>query len=232
MKVLVFDVFGKYALFRRSYTTTSSTSYDFPPRTAICGLMGAVLGITNDTSDSSKHLRCFDSAHIAIRLLKPIRKVNLAVNYVETKSGKEAPRTQIILELIKEPAYRIYISEFELFYQLKKHLEDGVSIFTPYLGQAQMLANLNFVGVYEAEEISPPVEVHSVIKQIQGMKLEPQSGMVIVKERMTVNMDNERRPVAFATYWVEKNAKALKIVQYPEKIYRIKELGENICWMD
>lgn len=77
-----------------------------------------------------------------------------AVNYVETKSGRGAPRTQIILELIKEPAYRIYISEFELFYQLKRYLEDGMSIFTPYLGQAQMLANLNFVGVYEAEEIS------------------------------------------------------------------------------
>lgn len=232
MKVLVFDVFGKYALFRRSYTTTSSTSYDFPPRTAICGLMGAVLGIKNDTSDSSKHLRCFDSAHISIRLLKPIRKMNLAVNYVETKSGKGAPRTQIILELIKEPAYRIYISEFELFHQLKKYLEDGVCIFTPYLGQAQMLASLNFVGVYEAEEISPPVEVHSVIKQIHGMKLEPHNGMVIVKERMTMNMDNERRPIAFATYWIEKNAKALKIIQYPERIYRIKGLAENICWMD
>lgn len=103
MRVLVFDVFGRYALFRRSYTTTSSTSYDFPPRTAVCGLMGAVLGLTNKTSDSSEHLRHFDSAHIALRLLKPVRKTCLGVNYVETKTGKEN-RTQILLEVIKDPA--------------------------------------------------------------------------------------------------------------------------------
>ncbi|MCX7813835.1 MAG: type I-B CRISPR-associated protein Cas5b [Pseudothermotoga sp.] len=231
MKVLVFDVFGKYALFRRSYTTTSSTSYDFPPRTAICGLIGAVLGIKNSTSDSSKYLRYFDSTRISVRLLKPIRKVNMAVNYIETKSGKDT-RTQIILELIKDPAYRIYISEFSMLEELERCLLEGSCFFTPYLGQAQMIAKLDLVGSYEAQEILPPVEVHSVIKQIQGMKLEPQSGLIIVKERMTLNMDNERRPTAFATYWVERNTKPLKLVQYSEKVYRIEELNENICWMD
>ncbi len=37
MRVLVFDVLGRYALFRRSYTTTSSISYDFPPERRCAG---------------------------------------------------------------------------------------------------------------------------------------------------------------------------------------------------
>ncbi len=89
--------------------------------------MGAVLGLTNRTSDSSEHLRYFDSARIALRLLKPIRKMILGVNYVETKTGKEN-RTQILLEVIKDPAYRIYVSEFELFEQLQDHLRNGTCV--------------------------------------------------------------------------------------------------------
>ncbi len=231
MKVLVFDVFGKYALFRRSYTTTSSTSYCFPPRTAICGLLGAILGIENKSSASSEHLRIFDIAHIAVRVMNPIRKINLATNYLDTRPGHNQ-RTQILLELIKDPVYRIYISEFEKFEQLKYHLQNKLSVFTPYLGQAQMIVDFKYVGVFEAIPATLPVDLNTIIKVTQGIKVIPQSEQVLIKERMVLNMDDERRPTAFISYWVEKNAKPIKILQYAEPIYTINELGENICWMD
>ena len=232
MKVLVFDVFGKYALFRRSYTTTSSTSYCFPPRTAICGLLGAILGVQNDTTDSSKHLRIFDDAHFAVKLLNPIKKINIATNYVETRSGQKHSRTQILLELIKNPAYRIYVSEFGKYEELEYCLKNKISVFTPYLGQAQMIANFNYVGSFDVEPVSTPLEVHTVIKILDGTKILPQAGQLFIKERMTLNMDNERTPTAFASYWVEKNATPIKLVHYVEQVYTIKELGENICWID
>ncbi|HBT39537.1 MAG: CRISPR-associated protein Cas5, Hmari subtype [Thermotoga sp. 50_1627] len=232
MKVLVFDVFGKYALFRRSYTTTSSTSYCFPPRTAICGLLGAILGICNPTSDSSEHLRSFDSAHFAVRLLNPVRKINIATNYVETKSGQKNPRTQILLELIKDPAYRIYVSEFEKYEELQRYLQNKICVFTPYLGQAQMIADFRYVGSFEAASVSPPLEVHTVIKILDGTKIFPKAEQVFIQERMTLNMDNKRKPTVFASYWVEKNALPIKVLQYNEPIYAIRELGENVCWID
>jgi CRISPR-associated protein Cas5h len=232
MKVLVFDVFGKYALFRRSYTTTSSTSYCFPPRTAICGLLGAILGIRNSSSDSSEHLRVFDRAHFAVKLLKPIRKINIATNYTETKSGKENPRTQILLELIKDPAYRIYVSEFERYEELKHHLQNKINVFTPYLGQAQMIADFRYVGSFEDTLVSPPLQVHTVIKVLEGTKISPKANQVFIQERMTLNMDDKRKPIAFASYWVEKNALPIEVSQYNDQIYAISELGENICWMD
>ncbi|HEY8542099.1 MAG TPA: type I-B CRISPR-associated protein Cas5b [Pseudothermotoga sp.] len=231
MKVLVFDVFGRYAIFRRSYTTTSSTSYCFPPRTAICGLLGAILGIENEATNSSKHLRTFDQAHIAVRSLKPVRKVNLSTNYIDTRSGHNQ-RTQILLELIKSPAYRVYISEFEKFEQLKYHLENKISIFTPYLGQAQMIADFSYVGCFQITQAEPPIELHTVMKITGGTIIEPQRDQILIKEQMVLNMDDERRPTEVASYWIEKNAKPLKILRYSKPIYSINELGENICWID
>lgn len=231
MKVLVFDVFGKYALFRRSYTTTSSTSYCFPPRTAICGLLGAILGIENEVTNSSKHLRAFDNANIAVRSLKPIKKINLGINYVDTRSGHDQ-RTQILVELIKEPAYRIYISEFEKFDELKYHIENKISVFTPYLGQAQFIADFSYIGCFQTVQVELPVELHTVMKIANGTRIEPQKEQILIKEQMTLNMDDERRPTAVASYWIEKNAKPIRILCYPKPVYSIDQLGDNICWID
>lgn len=231
MKVLVFDVRGRYALFRRSFTTTSSTSYAFPPRTAICGLIGAILGIENKKSSSSEHLRHFDSARIAVRILNPLKKISTMVNYMETKEANTG-RTQIVVELIKSPAYRIYIHTPDLHEKLKHYLENRLCVFTPCLGQAQMIASFEFVGEYELEEVRTPVEVHTVVKQLEGMKIEPRSGSVMITERMVLNMDDERRPTKFATYWFEKSAFPTKLLSYPEAVYAVKGLGDVICWMD
>ncbi len=231
MRVLAFDVFGRYALFRRSYTTTSSTSYPFPPRTAICGLLGAILGIQNDTTSSSKHLRVFDDAHIAVRAMRPIKKINLGVNYVETKSGRHS-RTQILLELVKDPMYRIYISDFERFDQLKYHLENKISIFTPYLGQAQFIVDWRYIGCFEALSIGLPAELHSVMPITDSTKIQPQQGQILIREQMVLNMDDERRPTRIASYWIEKNAKPIKVLEYPKPLFKVDGLGDNICWMD
>ncbi len=67
-----------------------------------------------------------------------------------------------------------------------------------------MIATPQIRGVYELKEVPAPQKVHSVIKQLEGLKVEPEKDLVIVKETMVLNMDSERRPTAHATYWVEK----------------------------
>jgi CRISPR-associated protein Cas5h len=39
---LVFDVYGSMAMFRKSYTTTSSVSFPFPPPRPLRGFSGAI----------------------------------------------------------------------------------------------------------------------------------------------------------------------------------------------
>ncbi|WP_041446695.1 type I-B CRISPR-associated protein Cas5b [Pseudothermotoga thermarum] len=232
MKILVFDVKGKFALFRRSYTTTSSTTYPFPPRTAICGIIAAILGIENPPDRPSWYLRKFDNARISIRLLNPIKKIRLGINYVETKPDKDTPRTQILAEIIKDPAYRIYISEFEKFDELVKLIRSHECVFTPYLGLSEFIADFSYVGVFEAKKVSLPTLVNSVVKIIDGTKSFPERGTALIRERMVLRMDDKRTPLEFAEYWVEKNGKALQILEYSEDILEIEELNERICWID
>jgi CRISPR-associated Cas5-like protein len=44
-EVIVFDVWAPFAYFRKPFTTTSALSFNFIPRSAIEGLIGAILGI-------------------------------------------------------------------------------------------------------------------------------------------------------------------------------------------
>jgi CRISPR-associated protein Cas5h len=73
--VLVFDVWGEYAHFRKYYTTTSPLTFSIPPRTAICGLIAGIIGIDKDA-----YLRDFtkEKADIAVRILAPVKKVRVA----------------------------------------------------------------------------------------------------------------------------------------------------------
>ena len=55
--VLVFDIEGDMALFRKPYTTTSMVSYPFPPPTAVAGMLGAIVGINHEASQNAKNAR-------------------------------------------------------------------------------------------------------------------------------------------------------------------------------
>ena len=57
MKIIVFDIKGKFAHFRKFYTNSSSLTYGIPPRTAICGILAAILGLERDSIMKSLVLR-------------------------------------------------------------------------------------------------------------------------------------------------------------------------------
>ena len=45
MKVLVFDIYGDLAHFRKFYTTSSPLTFPFPPPSTIKGMLGAIIGV-------------------------------------------------------------------------------------------------------------------------------------------------------------------------------------------
>ena len=83
-RLLVFDVWGDYAHFRRFYTTTSPLTFPIPPRTAICGLIGAILGLEKTNNEYLKYFKLKD-AFIGLRLLKPVKKTIISENFIHTK---------------------------------------------------------------------------------------------------------------------------------------------------
>ena len=108
----VFDISGRYAIFRKSYTTTSSISFPFPPPTAVAGIIGAILGIVPNAHRSAE---CADywnemgGTRVAIGINRPIKWYRTGINFTNTKSNKTSDHTQIKHQFIKEPSYRIYV---------------------------------------------------------------------------------------------------------------------------
>jgi CRISPR-associated protein Cas5h len=62
---LVVDVWSDYAHFRKPYTTSSPLTFAFPPRTALAGLVAAIVGLGKE-----EYLEHFtrDKASLAVAL--------------------------------------------------------------------------------------------------------------------------------------------------------------------
>ncbi|MGC8970987.1 MAG: type I-B CRISPR-associated protein Cas5b [bacterium] len=201
MKILIFDIWGDFAHFKRFYTTSSLLTFSFPPPPTVKGILGAIIGC-----DKNDYLRVFsrDKCAIAIQILKPIKKVRLGLNYINTKGnfwrptkkGTHEARTQIPSEFVKDPAYRIYVShrEDEIFDRLAKNIKSHKTFFTVSLGLSELLADFSYFGTLEFRKREEgEVEVSSIIPTsilIEGLKLK--EGNRYFKERIPVDMDQDR----------------------------------------
>src|SRR5665647_743158 len=121
-EVLIFDIQSEYGHFRKYNTTTSPLTYSIPTRTAIAGILGAILGMERELRDgvypegaeSVQEFFSKDRCDIAVQIMRPVKKENIGFNLINTKMSfydlTKAGRTQIEFELLKDVHYRIYLA--------------------------------------------------------------------------------------------------------------------------
>lgn len=237
MKVLVFDLYGDYAHFRKYYTTTSPLTFSFPPPPTIAGILGAIYG-----ESKMDYLRIFgyESCKVALRILNPIKKVRMGINLINTKDNKfqpvktkyHEPRTQIRTEFIKSPAYRIYIShqDEEVFNKLIKLLKSHQSFYTVSLGLSELIADFSFIEIYEAKEVKDSkAEVTTVVlvNNLTDKGIEIQPNRKYFKEKIPIKMTQNRVVEIYEDAIYEPEGKT--ITAYLKTIYQLNN-GENISF--
>ncbi|WP_407282739.1 type I-B CRISPR-associated protein Cas5b [Methanolobus sp. WCC1] len=217
-KVLAFDVWGEYAHFRKYYTTTSPLTFSIPPRTAICGLIAAIIGI-----DKTEYLSYFskDKADIAVKLLSPVKKVRLSENLIDTKTAlvmsKIKNRTQIRFELLKDARFRIYFShkEAELYEKLHSYLTQHQSFYTPCLGLSEHIANFAFVGEFSSElkngtEDFVRIDSAIPVKQNSNLKIRfDENGGEYFHETLPIEMAEDRTVLEYSKVAFERNGQPI-----------------------
>ncbi|MEN6517188.1 MAG: type I-B CRISPR-associated protein Cas5b [Methanospirillum sp.] len=194
-RILAFDLWGEYAHFRKYYTTTSPLTYSFPPRTALCGLMGAILGLSKETY-LSHFLK--DRATLGVALLSPVKKVHFSENLIDTDPGRPMNliknHTRIRIEFLKDPRYRVYFSHAdpELYERARDLIDRHQCVYTPCLGLSEHIANFSFVGEYRAARVDDPgkIEIRTVVPDNHIREIAFASGA----EYMTETMPNEMLP--------------------------------------
>lgn len=191
---LTFDISGDFGFFKKFYTTSSPLTYEIPPKTALTGILGAILGLSY-----KQRYKLFE-CKFGIRILNPIRKIYLGINWLNTKvrnsknflnSSKEfleclqlptnpsiatflgmgwtgqSPHTQAKLELLKEPKYRIYYPNTNIFFDdLIEQIKAHKSFFTPFLGVSEFICDFKFHELYSLTKIEnniSEIEISTII---------------------------------------------------------------------
>lgn len=246
MKVCVFQIRGQFAHWRKWFTTTSPLTYSFPPRTAVVGLIGAILGVDR-VQDKVPKIFSIDATRMAVCPIGPIRKDRLPENWRQgpprmtggkVKSEKIIENFQSNLEVVRNPYYRVVFwhKEPDLMNDLIKRLRDKRWVYPPYLGILGFLANVEFEAEDEIEEQeSNRVELHSVLPLTKSTAQQVDfslSESFIREERIPLGVLPGRRFKHLYLAYVQPNANPLVVESDELKYFHLKKLNSNVMFFE
>ena len=230
-ELLIFDISGEYGHFRKYNTTTSPLTYSIPTRTAIAGILGAVLGMEREIRDGvypegAEPVQEFFSkerSDMAVQILSPVKKENIGFNLINTKMSfydlTKAGRTQIEFELVKDVHYRIYLAMANTakFEELAERIANKRHHFTPYLGLAQFTAQVDFVQRVAANEVASNGEFTEIVTAVNMSKLQGEPPVEFQREffysanNMPIAMNRDREVLEYSEVLIEKNGNPLRV---------------------
>lgn len=145
-RLVIFELRGSLAHFRRPDTLGTHASYPFLPRTTLRGLIASILG----KEDLDAEDRC------GLRLLRPVRTVAQQLSLHGKKWIGAGPNDSFhrptSIELVIEPHYRIFYRGNQADV-LAQRLENKQSHFHTYLGSAFCLTFPDWLGTKPGEPI-------------------------------------------------------------------------------
>lgn len=235
-KVLVFDIWGNYAHFRKPYTTTSPLTYSIPSRTSLTGIIGAILGIEKEKNNESLN---YANCNISLRILNPIKKVLINQNLINTKTAKmmarmdsKGGRTQIRFEKLKDVKYRIYVELFnnELNEKLLNNLKEHSPVFTPSFGLSEDLANFSFVDEVSYKAYKGDIELDSVLnmENISPKNIKFEIEKEYFADTYALEMKEDREVLKYGEILIERQGKTIFVKDLE---YISLENNENIKWI-
>jgi CRISPR-associated protein Cas5h len=226
MKLTIFDVQSFFGFYRKHFSTTSSLSYSFPPRTSIVGMIAAILGYERD---AYYNLFTSEACRIALQIRTPVRRVTNTVNYLMTDKpltvkklrgmGGQMP-THVETLLADERGlsplcYRIFFSheDEKLQDELTERIRDRRFTYPPSFGSASNIAEAKYVDLVDAEVYRPDgeVDVHTVLPVSVLKNLRPQKGAKIhIEELVPAVFTEDRKLKREENYIYEGKGKPIK----------------------
>ncbi|MHA1694079.1 MAG: type I-B CRISPR-associated protein Cas5b [Candidatus Helarchaeota archaeon] len=246
MKILVFDIFAPYGHFRVPYTTTSPITFPVPPKTAIAGMIGSIIGL-----DRLDYLNYFQngSMRIAIKVLNPIRKTIINENFINTKKvgvskyfarmkAGTSNRTQINVEFLKNPGYRLFISHKvdSIMKYLESYLVKHSTYYTLTMGLSECIANFTYIGKFETNEKrleeGEYIELDSIlplsVEYKLPEKLEIIEGRKLIKVKLPLELSSSRELVMASDFLIEQDGQTIPVQL--KRYELIKNINEKVIF--
>jgi CRISPR-associated protein Cas5h len=215
MKVVCFDYKAKYGHFLRAEANANGVTYPVPPRTAVLGLVAAVIGLPKDALAHE-----FAEASIALGGALPHRfwhKTNIRkdppgplpwrIKKTEKGTASEQRNFRFPQEWLWLPCYRVWAAMPGGYHaELVGRLRDRRWHFTPCMGLSEMLAEVELVEECAAEWLPAASHlVSSVVPQDSGQvdtSRAADAGLTLQSLRMPSAV-TEDRVFSHRSYWLE-----------------------------
>jgi len=232
LKLLIFDISSEYGHFRKFNTTSSPLTYAMPTRTALSGILGAILGIEREISHNVfpegvvpvNELFGKAQAEFAVQIINPIKKINIGFNLLDTGKSPSSffnieNRTQIEFELLKHPKFRIYFSlkDESIFKELSERIKNVRHHFTPYLGLAQFTSTVEWIGEEEAS-LENAKDEYSNVQSVINLSVINQKNPVkfsdtffYTTDTMPMEMQRDRIVTNYAEILLERQGKTIEV---------------------
>jgi len=156
LKLISFKISGAFAAFRDPSVTSNQTAYYIPSKSAVIGILGAIIGISrpNNLGElySKEYQKFLKATKIGLQFESKPRKITFFTNHRSLKEAKTKPFKS---ELVESPSYTVYVKSDEKNYdKIWNALRDNKFTYTPYLGHVYCPAVIKSSKQIDAEIIA------------------------------------------------------------------------------
>jgi CRISPR-associated protein Cas5h len=155
MKAIKFKLSGDYALFKKPFANNQPQSFVIPPKTAILGMIGAIMGWQK--SEYIDKLPFCDFKYAVRLITSKIKKDLIGINLMQGKGAKftfnENPlknppergqRSPTRFEFLKDMEWEVFliIEDESIKDELFERLVENRFVYNPYLGLQSLFAKI------------------------------------------------------------------------------------------
>lgn len=239
--VVVFRFRARLGHFLRAEASVSALTYPAPPRTALMGMIGAVLGLPKDTPQvelaESRIAVCgaVPQTHWHRVKLRKDPPSALPMKVKRGTQGQKNPAPEMATlnkqEWLFKPEYEIIASLPEKYHEeFSQRVRDRRWRFQPCMGLSEMLADLEFVSDGGATHLTSTSDVlcESVARRSEGTSIDGsrtiESGtpLAMLPLRMPREVTPER-VFSHADYLIERSGKPMPMIS--DAAWRIEARG-------
>lgn len=234
MKGFQFEINGNWGHFKKPETNNNPLTHDLLTKTALIGLIGAVLGIERQPM-REKFPKFSEDFLYSVSLLNPVKKVSWGFSS-RTAINPVNPGSPKYFEFLKNPHFKVSLAlkedrsilEFNAFIQALKTEE---CVYTPVLGWHNCPANLKFLNEGTFSKLqNGKFETQSFVKP-DGVKLSFEKEFRVGFDKLPTYQTNDfwnkpdrYREIIYPDYPNSLNAEGLFYEYQTEKI-------KEQCWL-
>ncbi|MBC8250575.1 MAG: CRISPR-associated protein Cas5 [Candidatus Nitrosopelagicus sp.] len=234
---------GSFAAFRDPSVTSNQTVYYIPSKSALVGILGAMIGIkrSDQLSDiySEEYLDFFKQTSIGIQLESIPKKVVYFTNHRSLKAAKTKP---FKTEVVENPRYTIYVdTEKKYFEKLSDVLAKNEFVYSPYFGHAYCPASTFDVREIDAKVTDSENEKTKCVVLDESETYDPtfmlkmtpidDKGSLMIERHIHHFFNDEKFDGRVLKHWIPTNDSEYEIERdSTRKLSKFYKIGEySVC---